>query len=341
MGGFPAPSRGGGATDGLAALGASTFAALTSNADIFMAILDSRTVAEGVIKKLDLQRRWGIPNIEDALQALASLRLFTLTKQGTIIITVENTDPKLAADIANEYAEELDRLNRDFGITDAGRNRNFLEKRLAETEQALRESEETLRRFQERNKLVAGDRQASSIVSSNARLQDSLRQDEARLEGLRAFATDQNPEVIQSRRKIQELKRQLSQLQFGRGIDLPSESENPGQRRQDLHLPAAQMPEVAMILLRLQREAKIQETLFAMLTGQLELAKIAEAKDIPTLQILDRAVPSSKKVRPKIKQAVMFAGLLSVVAGLFLALAIERIRSGRLSIFAVSEATRG
>lgn len=96
-----------------------------------------------------------------------------------------------------------------------------------------------------------------------------------------------------------------------------------------------------MALARLLREAKIQESLFTYLTSQLEQAMIAEARDLPTLQILDRAVPSSKKVRPKVKQAVMFAGVLSLVAGFFLALIVDRIRTWRRPAVVVTATAQG
>lgn len=74
------------------------------------------------------------------------------------------------------------------------------------------------------------------------------------------------------------------------------------------------MPDLALQYVRLLREAKIQETLYGLLTQQYEIARIQEAKDSPTIQTLDIAKVPEKRSRPKRRQIV----LLSVMAGAFL-----------------------
>ena len=54
---------------------------------------------------------------EDALKELTRHTKFKLTEAGTIEISIEDRDPKLAAAMANEYVERLDRFNREVRMT--------------------------------------------------------------------------------------------------------------------------------------------------------------------------------------------------------------------------------
>jgi outer membrane receptor protein involved in Fe transport len=80
------------------------------------------------------------------------------------------------------------------------------------------------------------------------------------------------------------MKRHLSGMQYGKGWVLPTENRNPGEPRNEIHIPFAQVPELGLELARLMRDVKVQETVYTLLTQQLEQAKSAEARDMPTVQ---------------------------------------------------------
>ncbi|MDE3224258.1 MAG: lipopolysaccharide biosynthesis protein, partial [Nitrospirota bacterium] len=89
-------------------------------------------------------------------------------------------------------------------------------------------------------------------------------------------------------------------------------------------------PTLALDYARAMRELKVQETLYAMLTSQYEQAKLAEARDTPTVQVLDPAIPAERKSKPSIRLNMMIAGVLALFVGIFLAFFLEylgRIRS--------------
>jgi uncharacterized protein involved in exopolysaccharide biosynthesis len=120
-------------------------------------------------------------------------------------------------------------------------------------------------------------------------------------------------------------------MQYGQGWVLPAESRNPGEPRQEIHIPFAQVPELGLELARLMRDVKVQETVYTLLTQQLEQAKIAEARDSPTVQTLDKAVPGDRKSKPKIKLNMAIAGLTSLLAGILLAFFLEYLASVKQS----------
>jgi len=329
----PKESGGGGAglAAALAASGARQILAdimpsTGSNRDVFVAILKSRTMAQDLVDRFRLEEYYKATYPEDAIRALLSATGISVSKEGVISITVEDRDPKLAADMANAYVTNLDRMFAKMGVTDASRQRAFVADRLERTEKALRQAEEALRRFQEKNKTIGVmQEQARSAIEEAAKVKGQIVAAEGQLEFIRSFSTEANPQVLAQKRQIEEMKRQLAQMQYGRGMDLPSESPNPGQSRKEFHVPFTKVPELGMEFVRLVRDVKVQETVAGLLTAQFEQAKINEARDMPTVQLLDKAVAAERKSKPKTVMNMAIAGALSLFVGIFLAFFLEYV----------------
>jgi uncharacterized protein involved in exopolysaccharide biosynthesis len=333
-----APRESGGGGAGLAAAMAATGAGQFlgglipgggSSRDVFVAILKSRTMAQDLVDRFNLKEYYNAKYTASAINALQGSTDISVSKEGVISVKVEDKDPKLAADIANAYITNLDRMFSKLGTTDASRQRAFIVDRLEKTEKDLQRAEETLRRFQERNKTIAMEGQARVAIDAAAQLKGQIVAAEVQLEAMRVFATENNPQVQQQRRQIEEMKRQLAQMQYGQGLLLPSEKRTPGEQRQEFQVPFAKVPELGMELIRLMREVKVQETVFTLLTQQFEQAKIAEARDTPVVQILDKAVPAEWKSKPKTRLNMAIAGALSLFVGIFLAFFLEYLERVR------------
>jgi tyrosine-protein kinase Etk/Wzc len=304
---------------------------LTPQRDVFVSILKSRTMARDVVERFKLQERYETRFLSDAIKRLQHTTTVSLSKDGIITVQVEETDPQLAADMANFYVANLDAMLARFATTDASKQRSFIAERLAETERELRRAEEALRQFQETNKAIALQEQARGAVEAAAQLKGEIMASEVQLEVMRNFATDANPEVVKLRRRIEETKRHLAQMQYGKGWTLPGENHIPGEARKEIYVPFAQVPELGVELARLTRDLKVQETVYILLTQQLEQAKIAQARDMPTVQLLDRAVQADRKYKPKIKLNMVIAGMTSLFVGIFLAFLLEYLAGLRQS----------
>jgi capsule polysaccharide export protein KpsE/RkpR len=144
---------------------------------------------------------------------------------------------------------------------------------------------------------------------------------------METFATQRNPDVIRLKEGIDEMRRQLRRMEYGRATGNPK--HEPGGAAGDFSVPLGSIPGTGVELARLIREAKIQETIFTLLTQQLEQAKIVEAKDMPTVRILDRAVVPEWKSRPKVLQNVLVAGVSSLFLAIFVAFFLEYLEGAR------------
>jgi uncharacterized protein involved in exopolysaccharide biosynthesis len=314
------------ATSGVAqAVPGLSLPSLTPQRDLFVSILKSRTMAEDVVQRFDLQERYQAPFLSDAVRRLYGMTTVTLSKDGMISVKVEETDPQLAAAIANFYVAHLDQMITRFATTEASKQRVFIADRLTETERELRSAEEALRQFQETNKVIALQEQARGAVETAAQLKGEIMASEVQLEVMRKFATDANPEVVKLKQRIQEMKRHLSGMQYGKGWVLPAENRNPGEPRNEIYIPFAQVPELGIELARVMRDVKVQETVYSLLTQQLEQVKIAEARDMPTVQALDKAVPADRKSKPKISFNMAVAGITSLFVGILFAFFLEYV----------------
>ena len=224
------------------------------------------------------------------------------------------------------YVDELDEFNRETAMTMGKRERVFLEERLKEVETLLSDAENSLRDFQEKNRTVSLSEELTQAIEAAALLKAEIVTREIRLNVIRKFATDENPMVKRLRSEIAEFKQGLHRIEYGKA---EKADQSPPEFGAGFSIPFAELPEIALELARLTREAKIQSEIYILLTQQYEQAKIAEAKDTPTVQILDEALPPERRSYPQRKKMVIVAGILSLFAGIGAAFLLEYVEGLR------------
>jgi len=308
----------GGSLSAAAGLGGGVFG-LKSPADMYIGILESRTVADNVIAACNLRQRYKTKTLFDTEVALQRHSIFESGKDNLIHLSVKDIDPKVASDIANSYLDQLYDMNSKLEVSEASQRISFYERRLEEEKQALSNAEEALRNIQQKTGVIQFSGQAASIINAIAQARADLARREVALQSAEAYASEENPEVIRLQREIAATKSHVAELEKSQ------QSMQPGQ----LQIPGGQLPEAALQYERQARELKVHETLFNLLTRQSEAAKLDEAKSAPILQIVDRAIPPDKKSGPSRKLLALgfgaFGFLLGVSWGL-VELYLERLR---------------
>ncbi|PKN29411.1 MAG: lipopolysaccharide biosynthesis protein [Deltaproteobacteria bacterium HGW-Deltaproteobacteria-21] len=294
-----------------------------SSADLYVGILKSRNAADALITRFDLKTVYDEDYLEDVHVKLGKRTdIDADTQTGIVSVSVEDRDPKRAAEMANAYVEALDRINRTVNVTEGQRKRVFLEKRLTDVKKDLIAAETTLKQFQEKHKIISLDAQANAAIEGASRIKAEIILSQTQLEVLKKFGTERQNEAIMLNAKIDELEKQLARIEIGKPEENLKQTTASTKDVSDFYLPFSQLPELGLHLFRLTREAKIQEEVFKLLTSQYELAKIDEAKDVNTIQVLDRAVPPDKKSSPK--RALII--ILSVFFSFFLATLVAFLR---------------
>lgn len=301
--------------------------ALTNRQDVLVAILQSRSLAQNIVEKYKLATYYKLDSAREAAAALGNATTVSLSKAGLISVTVEDRDPRIAAELANAYPVELNRLLKRIDVRQTSVKRRFILDRLAETEAQLQMAEDALMRFQESNRAVALQEQAEGVMNIASQLKAQIMATEVELEVARGFATESNPLVVNLRQKIEELKKQLARIQYGGGLDLPGIEETIGVHPQykEIHLAAANVPKLGIQFARLTRDLKVQESVYSLLTQQLEEAKIAESRDLLAAQVLDSAIPPFHKSRPRTLLNIALAIALSLTLGVMFVFIMEYI----------------
>jgi len=300
----------GAANSAAQSLGISLPGAPATPTDLFMAMLKSRIMSDDTIRRFNLTEYYKKKTMQDTRIALEDSIKLSLTKEKVIKVTVEDKDPQLASDIANFYVSNLDRLNQTLSVSKARENRKFIEQRVVDTKQALVKLEEALKDFQTQNRTVAIEAQSKAMIEATATIQAQIMAQEVQLQVMGTYLASNNPEMARIQSSFSELRKQLQIMESGKS----GKEHLPGDR---LRPAITSVPALALEYGRMTRDLKVQETLYALLVSQYEQAKLSEARDTPTVQVLDPAIPAERKSRPKISLNVLIAGMMSLLIGIF------------------------
>lgn len=290
---------------------ASDLLGLKSTSDIFVGILTSRTAQDKLIQQFDLKQVYGDRRMEDARRDLAEHTGISVDRKSQIItIVVTDRNPQRAAAISQAYVEELNRLVADLSTSSARRERIFLEGRLQGVSQDLEAAEKDFSQFASKNTAIDIKEQGKAMVEAAATLQGQLIASESEYEGLKQIYTDNNVRVRSVKARIDELKHQLEKL-GGKDESATDISDQPSDT---LYPSIRKLPLLGVSYADLYRRTRIQEAVLETLTKEYELAKVQEAKEIPTVKILDVANVPDKKVYPP-RLLIIFLGTALALAG--------------------------
>jgi uncharacterized protein involved in exopolysaccharide biosynthesis len=271
---------------------ASDLLGVKSSGALFVGIVGSQTVQDRVIREFDLQRVYGNSKIEDARNNLAEhTDIFEDRKSGIITIGVTDRDPKRAAAVAHAYVDELDRLVAQVSTSSARRERIFLEERLKTVKAELDTTAKTFSNFASKNTAIDIPAQGKAMVEAAANLQGRLIAAQAELSGLQQIYTNNNVRVRSAEARVNELQKKLTELGAG---DPGGNSKEEGA----LYPSIRRLPVLGVTYADLFLQTKIQATVFELLTQQYETAKVQEAKEIPSVKVLDTAIVPTKKAFP-------------------------------------------
>lgn len=272
---------------------------LKNPADLYVGMLKSRSVEDALIQQFGLMDVYRDKRMSDTRKDLEGHSTIELGKEGMISISVEDKDPKRAADIANGYVEGLRRVTQRLAVTEAGQRRLFFEQELEQAKNNLANAEQAMKKTQETTGIIQLDGQAKAIIESVVVLKAQIAAKEVQLRAMRSFATEQNPDLILTEQQLAGMKAQLASLQ-----------RQSGGGDGDIQVATGKVPEAGLEYVRKLRDVKYYETIFELLAKQYEAAKLDEAKNAAVIQIVDPAVKPDQKSSPKRSLIVVVAFVL-------------------------------
>lgn len=293
---------------------------------LYASIVSSRRMGKSILDEFELRPVLGTRTETDALGALRGRTSLRYTDDGLFLVGYEDPDPRRAAEVTNAYVRHLDEFIRLFNSGRAAQTRTFIEGQIARCRTDLERAEEALRDFQQQHHAVQIDTQTEGAIQIAAELQGRILAAEVELDVLRQRALPTSQEVRLKTQELAALRASYSQLGGGgdRALDAPGAGGG-----ESVFPRFGSVPDLALQYLRLMRDLKVQEALNALLTQQLEQARIEEQKNTTVLSVLDWADTPEMPVFPRKLLLVAISMLATAVWVALVAVLVEKLRERR------------
>ncbi|OGG02017.1 MAG: hypothetical protein A3F83_16710 [Candidatus Glassbacteria bacterium RIFCSPLOWO2_12_FULL_58_11] len=282
---------------------------------LFVVVLNSETVADSLIEKFDLQRVYKKKYHFETVKELRTHTSIDFPPEGQVVVSVEaKEDSVLAFNLTREYVIQLNNILADRGIHSASNKAAFLEARMDETRKNLVVLEDSLRHFQESNRVVTSGEQPEGLlelitmpIKSSlemlALIQADRESKSIELRVKQGLYRREHPDITLLKKEISELDRTIMRIEKS-------------------------MPGIALDFSRIYRSLKLQEELFLLLSAQYEETRINEADDTPSAIVLDEARIPEYKYRPRrLLNIGITVGAALILAMIFVVLG-ERLKAG-------------
>ncbi|MEO8551567.1 MAG: Wzz/FepE/Etk N-terminal domain-containing protein [Kofleriaceae bacterium] len=254
------------------------------------AVLASNSVADEVIRKFQLQDHYGTAHLEQAREALhAHCQIGVDRKSSVVWLTCEDPEPQRAMDMARSFGEIGNKVFGRVSVSSAREERAFLEGQVAKTRHDVDEASKKLREFQEQHKVIDLPEQSRAVISAMAQIKGEMVSKQIELSYLSGFSGRGESNVVQLQQQIAVMEGKLKQMEDSQAAFFPG---------------AMTVPQLRFELEQLMREQKIQETVFGLMTQRFEMARVDEARDTSSFQILDSPTLPTFRSHPRRRQIV-------------------------------------
>ncbi|MBQ3447297.1 MAG: hypothetical protein IJG37_06625 [Synergistaceae bacterium] len=323
------PGTGGGGLasqlGGLASFMGLGTASTASRGQTMLGILQGDSVVDVIIDKFNLMEELSIDirlRARDAV--LAKLEATEDTKSGIISVAYQDKDPQRAADIANAFVEQLQIKMREMSFLDAQEKRTFFENQLVQAQQQLADAENAMMRYQQNSGVLALGSQTASLLGSIAGLRNQIAAKNVEISSLSSYAREDNPRLKLARSQLEAMTKELHRLEE----EQRRTERRPGRVMSgDILSSLGNVPELNVEYMRYERDLRFANVKYDTMLRQYENAKLSEASDLSTLQVIDPATPPDWKFKPKRAQIMVIGTMIGFCIGVFWAFLSAHIRS--------------
>ncbi|CAN5915366.1 polysaccharide biosynthesis tyrosine autokinase [soil metagenome] len=274
------------------------------------------TLSDGVLD-IQLKQLAGMPGAQFTVfvssrdraieQLQGRLQLAEQGRQSNVIgVSLEDSNRVRLARILDAIGDQYVKQNMARKSAEAEKTLAFLDAQLPTFENQLKSSEDAFARFRNQNGTIAFDEEARVWLKKTADLQGTLLDLQQKRREAEPLFSDQS-------NKVQTLDKQISAVQS----ELSS-----------INARIAGMPNVQRDALRLEREVRVNSTLYqSMQNNALQMRLVKEGK-IGNVRLLDKAAVSKVPVKPQKFLVLAFALMMGILAGPTIALVRTRSRLG-------------
>ena len=278
-----------------------------ANAQLFIEMLKSRSASLYVVRKHNLIKFYDAKNEIEAAAKLSEKLNLDLSKEGIIKLSVNTSGSwfpiftsqndsvrKFSAELSNSFVEALDNINREKLSSKAKRARIYIEAQLQQTKVLLDSAENSLMLFQKKNKTVSLPEQVKAAIDAATELKTDIIKTEIELGLVQPNLREDSKTLLTLKSKLQELRNQYNKMEMG---------------NQDYLVAFKDVPEIGRELAQLVREVKVQNEVYMLLQQQYFKERIQENRDLPTIEVLDEAIPPLNASSPRLIFSTVLGGV--------------------------------
>jgi LPS O-antigen subunit length determinant protein (WzzB/FepE family) len=285
----------GGMTSALKDIGLSILGG-KSESYTYLTVLESRSFKDSLIHEFKLHEEYDLPdtNMKAIRDVFKENLEVELTSEGNYNISITSKSPEKAVRMANRAVEIANDISLRLSRMEASTNREYLEKRIAITEEKIASIGDSLRKLSGKTLLFSPVDQAGAIATSLAEIKAQVMKSEVQYELLKNTVGENDPATTTQKFALDELRSKLF------------DAENKSGFAGNFALRDAMGVGVRYAQFYAEFEGLTKVKVF--LKPMLEQAILDEHKNAPTMYILDEAVIPQKKSRPM--RAVIIGGAM-------------------------------
>lgn len=272
--------------------------------DLQVALLRSRTVEDAMVDRFHLMDLYHRKLRSAAIKELENkVDIEDGSKDGLIRISVTDSSPQRAADMANGYVDEFRKFTATLAVTEASQRRLFFEQQLDQAKDNLAKAEEDLKLTEQKTGVLQLDAQARSAIAFAADLRAQIAAKQVEINAMRSYATADNPQVQIAEQQLAGLEAQEAKL--------ASSASSPA----NAFTSKGSLQASSMEYIQKLRNVRYYETIFDLMARQYEIAKVDEARQGSIVQVVDRAVVPDHHSFPRRTLIVLGSLILGLLLG--------------------------
>lgn len=212
-----------------------------------------------------------------------------------------DNDPDTSCLMVKYAYEILDSAAQSIGMEYGRRDREFSEKRLADSKLLLDSLQTELIRFQQENKVVDIPIQMRMTLENVSILRSDIIKNELLLDAQLLHHSPEYPDVKRTKNQIRLLNKKLAELET--------------ERAPDVLVGLMRSAELAAGYFNMLRDVEVQTQTILFLSQQVERAKMEETKSVSKLTVIDPPFVPEYKFKPK---RLLIVSLIVVLETMFL-----------------------
>lgn len=291
----------------------------------FVPVLKSVRVADAVIRRFDLEKRYKPERREDLYEMVADRLEVELSREKFLSVSYEDETPELAAEITNAFVEELDFALQARREEQAGGLRGYFEKRLVEAERQMQDVERRYHDFQKEHMALDLQTQAKSQIEMASGLFATFGELIIKREMAARLMEPGHPKLKQLEMEISGAREALDRILMGR-FETGEQVVGTNEELPEIFIPFREVPALGLEALQHLRDVEIQNAIYQFVRQEYEKALLEEEKETTVVIVLDRAQPPETRSKPRRTLMVCSAAGLSLVLSVLLAFTLETLR---------------